>query len=68
MSAVVWGIPDKTDKVDDDHQIDDGDQNDATSAEMVRIHLDKPFCLNLEILASEKQELESRLINISGLT
>ena len=32
MTALVWGVPDKTDKVDDD-------QNDATAADMVRIHL-----------------------------
>ena len=45
-------------------------KNDATVAEMVRIHLDNFFCFitfNSEILTSEKQELESRLINIPVL-
>ena len=47
MSAVVWGALDKTGEVD-------GDQNDATAAEMVRIHLNKLFHFNSEILTSEK--------------
>ena len=66
MSAVVWGVPDKTDEVEDD-QNDDDDQNDATTADMVRIHLDNLFRFNSEILTNEKQELESRLINVPGL-
>ena len=66
MSAVVWGIPDKTGELDDD-QNDDGDQNDATAADMVRIHLNNLFSFNSEILTSEKQEFESRLTNIPVL-
>ena len=66
MSAVVWGVPDTTDKVDDD-QNDNDDQKYATAANMVRIHLNNVFRFNSEILTSEKQELESRLINIPGL-
>ena len=66
MSAVIWGVPDKTGKVDDD-QNDDDDRNDATVSEMVRIHLNNLSGFNSEILTSEKQELESRLINIPGL-
>ena len=66
MSALVWGVPDKTGKVDDD-QNDDYDQNDARVVDMVRIHFDNLFRFNSEILTSEKQELESRLINIPGL-
>ena len=49
---------------DDDDQNDDNDQNDATAADMIRIHLYNLFHFNSEILTSEKQELESRLINI----
>ena len=37
MSAIVWGGPDKTGEVHDD-QNDDDDQNDATAADLVRIH------------------------------
>ena len=59
MSAVVWGVQDKTGEVDDD-QNDDGYQNDATAADMVRIHLNN---FSFLILTSERQELESRLIN-----
>ena len=66
MSAVVWGVPDKTGKVDND-QNDDDDKNDALAADMVRFHLDNLFRFNSEILTSEKQELECRLINIPGL-
>ena len=66
MSAAVWGVPDKIGKVEDD-QNDDDDQNDATAADMVRSHLNNLFRFNSEILTSEKQELESRLINIPGL-
>ena len=62
MSAVVWGVPDKTGKVDDDQNHDD-DQNDARAADIVRIHLNNLFVFNSEILTSKKQELESRLIN-----
>ena len=63
MSAAVWGVPDKTGEVDDDHN-DNDDQNDATAADMIRIHLNDLFCFNLEILTSGNQELESRLISI----
>ena len=66
MSALVWGVPDKTGKVDDD-QNNDYDQNDARVVDMLRIHFDNLFRFNSEILTSEKQELESRLINIPGL-
>ena len=67
MSTVVWGVPDKTGEVDDD-QNDEDDQNDATAADMVRIHLNRNlFRFNSEIFTSEKQELESRLINIPVL-
>ena len=51
----------------DHDQNDDDDQNDATAADMVRIHLNDLFCFNSEILTSEKQESESRLINIPVL-
>ena len=63
MSALIWGVPDKTGKVGDD-QNDDNYQNDTTAVAMVRIHL---FRFNSEILTGEKQKLESRLINIPGL-
>ena len=66
MSAVVWGVPEKTGEVDDD-QSDDDYQNDTTAADMARIHLNNLFRFNSEILTSEKQELESRLINVPGL-
>ena len=62
MSAVVWSVPDKTGDVDD-NQNDDDYQNDATTADMVKIHLHNLFRFNSEILTSEKQELESRLNN-----
>ena len=65
MSTLVWGVPDRTGKVKDD-QNDDDDQNDPMAADMVRIHLDYFFRFNSEILKSEKQKLESRLINIPG--
>ena len=42
MSAAVWGVPDKN-EVDDD-QSDGDDQNDATAADMAKIHLDNLFC------------------------
>ena len=45
MSAIVWGVPDKTGELDDD-QNDDGDQNDATAADMVTIHLNNLFRFN----------------------
>ena len=61
--AVIWGVPDKTGEVDND-QNDEDDQDDATAADMVRIHLNNLFCYKSEILTSEKQELEFRLINI----
>ena len=65
MSAVVWGVPDKTGKLKiNDDQNDDDDKNDATAADMVRIHLNNLFRFSSEILTSEKQELESRLINL----
>ena len=66
MPALVWGVPDKTGKIEYDQNNDD-DQNDPTAADMVRIHLDNLFRFNLEILTSEKHELESRLINIPCL-
>ena len=66
MSALVWGVPDKTGEVDDDRN-DDDDQNDARAADMMRIHLNNFLRFNSEILTSEKQELESRLINIPVL-
>ena len=34
----------------------ENDQNDATAADMVRIHLNNLFRFNSEILTSEKQE------------
>ena len=43
-SAVVWGVLDKTGEVDND-QNDDYDQNDATAADMVKIHLNNLFRL-----------------------
>ena len=45
MSALVWGVPDKTGKVEYD-QNDNDDQNDPTAADMVRIHLDNLFRFN----------------------
>ena len=60
MSAAVWGVPDKTSEVDDD-QNDDDNQNDATAAEMVRIHL---TIVTFSVLI---KKLESRLINIPVL-
>ena len=51
----------------DDDQNDDNDQNDARAGEMVRTHLNNLFRLNSEMLTSENQELESRLINIPVL-
>ena len=51
MSAVIWRVPDKTGKVDDDQNHDD-DRNDATASEMVRIHLNNLFDFNSEILTS----------------
>ena len=65
-STVVWGIPGKTGEVEDD-QNDDDDQNNARAADMVRINLNNFFRFNSEILISEKQKLECRLINIPVL-
>ena len=45
MSALVWGVPDKTGKVEYD-QNDNDDQNDPTAADMVRTHLDNLFRFN----------------------
>ena len=45
MSALVWDVPDKTGKVDND-QNDDDDQNDQTAADMPRIHLNNLFRFN----------------------
>ena len=46
MSALLWGVPDKTGEVDHD-QNDNDDQKDATAADMVRIHL-KTFSVLIE--------------------
>ena len=43
-SAVVWGVLDKTGEVDN-YQNDDYHQNDATAADMVKIHLNNLFRL-----------------------
>ena len=66
ISALVWCVPDKTGEVDDG-QSDDNYQNDARAADMVRIHGKNRFRFNSEILTNEKQDLESRLINIPVL-
>ena len=51
----------------DDDQDYDNDQNDAMAEDMVGIHLNDFFRFNSEILTSEKQESESRLVNIPVL-
>ena len=55
MSAVV---PDKTGEVDND-QNDNGDQNDATAADMVRIHLTGNLITVLRLLKNTKFQLPS---------
>ena len=37
MSALVWGVPYKIDKVNDDHN-DDDDKNDPTAGDLVGIY------------------------------
>ena len=62
----VYSLPDKTEVDDDqnDKDDDDDDQNVAMAADKVRIHLNVIFHFNSE-MTSEKQVLESRLLNIS---
>ena len=55
MSAVVWGVPEKTGEVDDD-QNDDDVQKDETAEDMVRVHLNKLFRFNSDSLTNEKQD------------